>query len=1225
MGQIILSQAGPALGSALLPGGLNLLGAEISGAALGGALGGLAGRAVDSAFASDVHGPRMSALHLMESREGAGLPLVYGRARVGGQVIWAARFKEKRRERSAGKGSPKLNEYSYSVSFAVAIAQGPVTRLGRIWANGEVLALVDVNYRFYRGDESQLPDPLIEAVEGAGNAPAYRGTAYVVFEDLPLDRFGNRLPQLSFEVFRALEDEGSLRRVVKGLNIIPATGEFAYATDIVRERRFPGVETPLNMNNPAGAANFTQSLAQALDDFPQLQRAALTVAWFGDDLRAGTCRIKPGVETRERTSVPLRWEVAGLSRAAARLVSQSGGKANYGGTPSDRSVLQAIAQMKADGLQVTLSPFLLMDIPAGNGLPDPYGAAEHGAFPWRGRITSLPDGTASVRTEIEAFVGTDAAFGYRYFILHHARLAAEAGGVDAFLIGSEMVALTRLRDETGAFPFVEALIDIAAEARDILGPDTLISYAADWTEYGAYVLRDGSGDVLFPLDPLWASPDLDFVGVDWYPPLSDWRGGSDHLDALAGFDGASDAAYLAANLQGGEAYDWYYASAEARAAQERTPIADSAHGEHWVFRQKDVANWWGQSHHPRLGGIRSSMATRWTPGLKPVRLMEIGFPAVDRGTNAPNVFYDPKSSESALPHFSDGVRNDVLQRRALEVSLSYWQAQSFVDAAFAWAWDARPWPDFPVRDEVWSDGPNWSLGHWLNGRAGLVPLSAVIKDLSALSGVEMEAGAIDGLVEGFVVPAPSTLRSVLEPLQALHRFSCRESEAGLSLQPAPRSTALTVAAGEIARDGPSMTHVLLDKRPGHLTLAHISANDAYAPAVAHARLPDGDARYRIETSLPLLMSEAEATRVAGDLLNAAVKSERASLTLPPHLLALEPGDRISVETLPGEWVIDDITDDGIARRLELSRPVEAVSVLAGSVPDTGTAAFIPTAPELILIDAPALPGKFGNGPLVAATGSPWVGPVAIEAGRSLNGLMVRASVPAPASIGRLLAPLVAGPAHRWDNGTELALELFGGEVSSADAESVLAGANTLLVQGEEEWEALSFQRADLQEDGSWLLSGLLRGLYGSQPAAAGQGALVVLVDEALEPSALTRGEVGIEMYWRTRGSDPQVFRYEDRAGLPWPVAQLRAKQTAGGMQVSWLACAPDIPDSWDLPDPTGPRLFEVVGLQDGTEVVNFRTPESAAALEVLVDEVRVAEVAADGRLGRWVSIGAGAL
>ena len=46
--------------------------------------------------------------------------------------------------------------------------------------------------------------PLIEAIEGSGQAPAYRGTAYIVFEDLPLDAFGNRLPQLSFEFFTFL-------------------------------------------------------------------------------------------------------------------------------------------------------------------------------------------------------------------------------------------------------------------------------------------------------------------------------------------------------------------------------------------------------------------------------------------------------------------------------------------------------------------------------------------------------------------------------------------------------------------------------------------------------------------------------------------------------------------------------------------------------------------------------------------------------------------------------------------------------------------------------------------------------------------------------------------------------------------------------------------------------------------------------------------------------------
>lgn len=37
--------------------------------------------------------------------------------------------------------------------------------------------------------------------------------------------------------------------------------------------------------------------------------------------------------------------------------------------------------------------------------------------------------------------------------------------------------------------------------------------------------------------------------------------------------------------------------------------------------------------------------------------MEIGCPAVDKGVNQPNVFFDPKSSELALPYFSRGFRN----------------------------------------------------------------------------------------------------------------------------------------------------------------------------------------------------------------------------------------------------------------------------------------------------------------------------------------------------------------------------------------------------------------------------------------------------------------------------------------------------------------------------------------------------------------------------------------
>ena len=118
-------------------------------------------------------------------------------------------------------------------------------------------------------------------------------------------------------------------------------------------------------------------------------------------------------------------------------------------------------------------------------------------------------------------------------------------------------------------------------------------------------------EVRFPLDPLWASSAIDVVGIDYYAPLADWRDGADHLDrALA--TTIYDTGYLAGNLRGGEAYDWYYADDAARNAQTRTPITDGL-GKPWVFRVKDIWNWWGNAHYERVGGAELSSPTAWSP------------------------------------------------------------------------------------------------------------------------------------------------------------------------------------------------------------------------------------------------------------------------------------------------------------------------------------------------------------------------------------------------------------------------------------------------------------------------------------------------------------------------------------------------------------------------------------------------------------------------------------
>jgi hypothetical protein len=247
--------------------------------------------------------------------------------------------------------------------------------------------------------------------------------------------------------------------------------------------------------------------------------------------------------------------------------------------------------------------------------------------------------------------------------------------------------------------------------------------------------------VRFPLDALWASASVDCIGIDYYAPLADWRDQAGQLDQQV-TDSPYRLSYLASNLAGGEAYDWYYADDGARAAQMRSAISDGL-GKPWLFRQKDIWNFWSQAHYERVGGVELPSPTAWVPQSKPTWLTEIGCPAVDKGANQPSVFPDPKSSEAGLPHFSNGRRDDLIQRRYLEavlgaidpdfgeaalnpVSAVYGGRMLPPDGIHLWTWDARPYPAFPANEDAWSDGPNWQTGHWLTGRFGATPLDGLV-------------------------------------------------------------------------------------------------------------------------------------------------------------------------------------------------------------------------------------------------------------------------------------------------------------------------------------------------------------------------------------------------------------------------------------------------------------------------------------------------------------------
>lgn len=209
------------------------------------------------------------------------------------------------------------------------------------------------------------------------------------------------------------------------------------------------------------------------------------------------------------------------------------------------------------------------------------------------------------------------------------------GGVDGFLIGSELPGVTTVRSGASTYPAVAQLVALAAEVKALL-PEAAVSYAADWTEWSGHTGRRTAAETCISTSIRSASADVAFIGIDNYAPLADWRDGVVHADhGLSPSGRGDDTAYLQANVEGGEGFAWYYASDVDRAAQARTPLADIAYGKDWVFRVKDIRSWWANVHHDRPGGVEAAVPTARLPQAKPVRFTEIGCPAVDKGANQP--------------------------------------------------------------------------------------------------------------------------------------------------------------------------------------------------------------------------------------------------------------------------------------------------------------------------------------------------------------------------------------------------------------------------------------------------------------------------------------------------------------------------------------------------------------------------------------------------------------
>lgn len=629
----------------------------------------------------------------------------------------------------------------------------------------------------------------------------------------------------------------------------------------------------------------------------------------------------------------------------------------------------------------------------------------------------------------------------------------------------------------------------------------------------------------------------------------------------------------------------------------------------------------------------------------------MGCPAADKGANQPNLFYDPKSSESALPHFSDGSRDDLIQRRAIEAFHAHWSAEANnpasaeydgrmvpADAIGLWSWDARPYPAFPALEDAWGDAENWRLGHWLNGRVGMALLPDVAADVCARAAAEADTSQLSGIVTGYRFDGPVSARSVLEPLAAVYGIDATEHDGKIVFRMRGVDRVGIDAGRLVEEDAPALvlTRGGLEATDTGVRLRFIDAEAEHAPGVVTTL---ADEQVTVEAALAL--DRAQAQHAADALAEQmAAQRERAQFAMAADGVMLEPGD---VAVLgDAAWRIVEVAEGSVIRFEAVRASAARTPVVAPAVPVAPLVAAAAVEPVAVVVEAPPLPGAEDDlRPIGFAFAAPWTGPVTFSAGAEATEFTARGRITRPCAMGRLETALYPFASGRWQE-TSVWVSLPGAGLSSRSDSAVLNGANAALVETEAGWELIQFASAELVDVETWKLTRLLRGQQGSEPAnAAGAdiGARILFLTGAERRLDVADWERGLKLEWRAgRGSPDEAAAWRSDAthlalaGRMWSPAHLRAGRQGADLKVEWIRRARKGGDSWSAGEPpheTAERYRVRVSAGGGVlrewdvaeplclyaagdQAVDF--PSGGAAL------IEVAQLGTNGEPGGWAIV-----
>ncbi|MFV9870294.1 MAG: glycoside hydrolase TIM-barrel-like domain-containing protein [Anaplasma ovis] len=775
---------------------------------------------------------------IQTSTYGKMLCKVYGTAKVSGNIIWAQPIKRVKHKAVHVKHNSQSVKHttSYHATLAIAICSGPIHRLSRMWANGKPLDLATVKHRLYKGTEDQEPDPLMFSAEKS--TPAYRGIAYIVVEDLPLQDYNGTVPGFTFEV--TAYPEGFLRdHVIQKIYGIHTVGsrEFSYDTETQKITQTGSIGTQevaygtaVKINGESGYTrpNALLALDAMQGTLTNVQWVAVTVYWFTDGPNIRQCKVRPATMYGHGTKIiPDTWKVGNFTATNAYKLGPENGRHTLKGTANDVSLVRYIRELKSRGYKVLLLPKLIVNFEEGTQL-----------------VCENPQ-------DIGQFFDRQ----YRPFMEHYCLLTG--GIIDAFVIGSGFTSLTRIKDGTESFPAVEELIRLAELAKKTLGSSVVVTYAANWDEYHSY---DGT----YNMDALWASEYVDVIGINAYFPLADTPNPMHRFSIQS----------VARSWHNGEGYNHPHENFPPKQSEVYHENPDPA----W----KNIHQWWSHDHINR----HSSKKTAWQPKSKKVWFIEYGFRSV---TDCTYRQLSPEQHASVAGSVATDNVDFFAQKTAIEGTLDAWHSSEMVERMFLYAWNLEPY----VKTESYSY-QNWQTGHWVNGKIDSVALSATLQSILGEMGLRSTTPKeVDELVLGYSICNYISAEAAVRELATIYCLDMREEEGGLIFSGTNPKSVLHVPAEDIIPDSYQATYTP-KATCGAQALLYISLGYQSRLRNPQARQADWPKSSILQTSLVLDDLQAEAIV---DNLQYLITNQNCfyRISLPIKYAHLNVGDVIGIE------------------------------------------------------------------------------------------------------------------------------------------------------------------------------------------------------------------------------------------------------------------------------------------------------------------------------------------